>query len=140
MQHYKIKTNGIEYEVHIHKVEGNTAHLTVNDVEYEVEIEGITVNPAKIVNAPAKTIPAEIAAIGQQSTALSLNEFKSPLPGVILEICVKEGDPVKSGQVLVIIESMKMENSIQAERDGVVQKINRTKGEAILEGDVLLIY
>jgi biotin carboxyl carrier protein len=139
MQHYKIKTNGIEYEVHIHKVVGNTAQLTVNDVNFEVEIEGFTVNPARPVTQ-TKTIPAEIAAIKQNTTALSVHDFKAPLPGVILNICVKEGDGVKQGDVLLILESMKMENSIQAERDGVVQKILRSKGDAILEGDVILTY
>jgi len=138
--HYKIKTNGVEYEVHIHKVEGNMAQLTVNNVDFEVEVEGITVNPTRMSNKPEKVIPAETAAIKPQVSKSAANEFKSPLPGAILEVCVKVGDTIKAGQVLLILESMKMENNILADRDGTVEKINCVKGDAVLEGDVLLIY
>ena len=138
--HYKIKTNGVEYEVHIHKVEGNMAQLTVNNVDYEVEVEGITVNPTRMTNKPEKAIPAATAAIKPQTSKSVANEFRSPLPGAILEVCVKTGDAVKAGQVLLILESMKMENNILAERDGTVEKVNCAKGDTVLEGDVLLIY
>ena len=138
--HYKIKTNGVEYEVHIHKVEGNKAQLTVNNVDFEVEVEGIAVNPTRMTNKPEKAIPAETAAIKPQTTKSAANGFKSPLPGAILEVNVKVGDTVKAGQVLLILESMKMENNILAERDGTVEKVNCAKGDAVLEGDVLLIY
>ena len=137
---YKIKTNGVEYEVHVHKVEGNIAQLTVNNVDYEVEVEGIVVNPTRMTNKPEKAIPAETAAIKPQVSKSAVNEFKSPLPGAILEVCVKAGDAIKAGQVLLILESMKMENNILAERDGTVEKVNVAKGDAVLEGDVLLIY
>ena len=138
--HYKIKTNGVEYEVHINKVEGNTAQLTVNNVDFEVEVEGIVVNPTRMTNKHEKAIPAETAAIKPKTTKSAANEFKSPLPGAILEVCVKCGDAVKAGQVLLILESMKMENNILAEWDGTVEKVNCAKGDAVLEGDVLLIY
>jgi len=138
--HYKIKTNGVEYEVQIHKVEGKTAQLTVNNIDFEVEVEGIAVNPTRMTNKPEKAIPAETAAIKPQVSKSAANGFKSPLPGAILEVCVKVGDTVKAGQVLLILESMKMENNILADRDGKVEKVNCTKGDAVLEGDVLLIY
>ena len=137
---YKIKTNGVEYEVHIHKVEGNMAHLTVNNVDFEVEVEGIAVNPTRMTNKSEKAIPAETAAIKPRASKSAANDFKSPLPGAIIEVCVKAGDTVKAGQVLLILESMKMENNILAERDGTVEKVNCAKGDAVLEGDVLLIY
>ena len=138
--HYKIKTNGVEYEVHINKVEGNMAQLTVNNVDFEVEVEGIVVNPTRMTNKPEKAIPAETAAIKPKASKSAANDFKSPLPGAILEVCVKVGDAVKAGQVLLILESMKMENNILAERDGTVEKVNCVKGDAVLEGDVLLTY
>jgi len=138
--HYKIKTNGVEYEVHIRKVVGNMAQLTVNDVDYEVEVEGIAVNPTRMSNVPEKVISAETAAIKPQATQAAANEFKSPLPGSIIDVCVKEGDEVKAGQVLLVLESMKMENNIQAERDGKVEKINCAKGDTVMEGDVLIVY
>ena len=65
--------------------------------------------------------------------------MKSPLPGVILDIKVKEGDEVKKGQTLIILEAMKMENSINADKDGKVTAINVSKGESVLEGTDLVI-
>jgi biotin carboxyl carrier protein len=135
---YKIKIHGAEYEVQIHKVEGNMAYLTVNDVEFEVEVERLAVNPTRMGDQPVKTISAETAAVKPLSNQ-PVYELKSPLPGTILDICVKEGDKVKENQILLVLEAMKMENNIQAEREGVVEKILRNKGDAVMEGDVLLI-
>jgi len=133
---YKIKTNGVEYEVHIHKVEGNIAHLTVNEVDFEVEIEGLPANPTRMSSNPVEKHGATIV---KPRTHKSPYEMKSPLPGTILDLHVAKGDSIKKGQVLLILEAMKMENSIEAEHDGVVDKINFRKGDSVLEGDVLLI-
>ena len=65
--------------------------------------------------------------------------MKSPLPGVILDIKVKEGDMVKKGQVIIILEAMKMENNINADRDGKVTSIKVSKGDSVLEGTDLVI-
>ena len=133
---YLIKTNGVEYEVHIHKVDGNTAQLTVNDVEFEVEVERLAVNPTRTTTEPEKKISAETAAI--KPTSSQVYELKSPLPGVIFEMYVKVGDTVSKDQVLLILEAMKMENNIQAEQAGVVEKIFYNNGDAVMEGDVIL--
>ena len=65
--------------------------------------------------------------------------MKSPLPGVILDIKVNVGDSVKKGQLIVILEAMKMENSINADRDGKITAINVNKGDSVLEGTDLVI-
>ena len=137
---YKIKTNGVEYEVHIHKVEGNFAHLTVNEVDFEVEVEGMVMaNPTRMsVNNIAKPAEPETSVIIPKNPKSS-NEMRSPLPGTVLELLVKKGDTIKKGQALLILEAMKMENSIQAEHEGVVEEIKVHKGDSVLEGDVLLI-
>jgi len=150
---YKIKINGIEYEVSIHKFEGTTAQLTVNEVDFEVEIEGLVANSSRSVLKPTvsfkpavdPTAPV-VAPIHPETPILkpktatsgSAYELKSPLPGVILEILVKEGDTVKADQSVLILEAMKMENSVHAERDGVIEKIRCAKGDSVLEGDVIL--
>jgi len=137
---YKIKTNGVEYEVEIHKVEGNIAHLTVNQVDFEVEVEGMTMtNPTRMSNSPVIEKTKSDASLVIPKTSKSAYEMKSPLPGTILDMYVSKGDKVKKGQVLLILEAMKMENSIEAEQDGVIEKINFKKGESVLEGDVLLV-
>ena len=65
--------------------------------------------------------------------------MKSPLPGVILDIKIKEGDTVKRGQTIIILEAMKMENNINANKDGKVAEIKVNKGDSVLEGTDLVI-
>jgi len=136
---YKIRTNGVDYDVHIKKVEGNTAHLTVNDVDFEVEVEGVMANPTRMSSKPVIKTEVPDTPVVKPKTTSTAYELKSPLPGTLLDVCVAEGDTVKTGQVVLVLEAMKMENSIQSERDGVVEKIRRVKGDSVLEGDVLLI-
>jgi len=63
---------------------------------------------------------------------------KSPLPGVIVDLKVREGDQVKAGQHLLVLEAMKMENNIDADRDGIIVELKVNKGDSVLEGDTLL--
>ena len=63
---------------------------------------------------------------------------KSPLPGVILDIRIKEGDTVSVGQTLMVLEAMKMENNIDSDRAGVVKSVKVNRGDSVLEGDVLI--
>jgi biotin carboxyl carrier protein len=138
---YKIRVNGADYEVHIRKVEGAKAHLTVNDIEYEVDVEGLATNPTRMSHKPEPRLTEPkipVAPVGNLRTD-SLYQLKAPLPGTILEMYVSEGDQIKSGQVLFMLEAMKMENNIEAEREGIIEKIHRTKGDTVLEGDVILI-
>ena len=138
---YKIRINGAEYEVNIQRFEGTTAHLTINEVDFEVEIEGLVANPTRMSYKPVtKTIIQPDVTLRQPKISnSSAYELKSPLPGIILEILVNEGDAVKAGQQILVLEAMKMENSIHAERGGTVKKINYSKGDSVLEGDVILI-
>ena len=139
---YKIKINGAEYEVHIRKVENTKAHITVNNEDFEVEVEGLIVNPTRMsIGTTPKPIPKLItvnAPVAKPKATPSNHEVKPPLPGVILEICVEEGETIKKGQVLYVLEAMKMENNIESDFDGIVEKIFRTKGESVLENDVVL--
>ena len=88
---------------------------------------------ARPAAAPAAAPAPKPAAGGAKSGV------KSPLPGVILDIKVKEGDMVKKGQTIIILEAMKMENSINADKDGKIAAINVSKGESVLEGTDLVI-
>ena len=135
---YKIKIKGVEYEVQIHNVDGKIANLTVNDVDYEVEVERLAVNPTRMSDEPEKKISPEVAAIAPTSNQ-PVFEVKSPLPGTIVDICVKVGDAVSENQILLVLEAMKMENNIQAERAGVVEKILCAKTDTVMEGDVLIV-
>ncbi|MCK5372232.1 MAG: biotin/lipoyl-binding protein, partial [Cyclobacteriaceae bacterium] len=70
--------------------------------------------------------------------ASGLNKVEAPLPGTIFKIIAKEGDDVKKGQTILILEAMKMENNILAEKDGVVNKILVSEGDSVLQGDILV--
>ena len=95
-------------------------------------------NPSKIPAATAEPItPATVVKPAATSTGKS--GVKSPLPGVILDIKVNVGDTVKKGQTIIILEAMKMENNINADKDGKITAINVSKGESVLEGTDLVI-
>ena len=143
MKKYKIKINGSEYEVDIHSVENNLARLTVNEVEFDVEIEGLMTNPTGMSTKPVmKTSVPTIQSLKPvvkpvATSSGSIHPVKSPLPGIILDIKAKPGDKVKNGQLVMILEAMKMENSIEADKDGVIETIKPVKGDSVMEGDVL---
>ena len=138
MKTYKFKINGNEYNVEIGSVEGNIADVTVNGASYKVEMD-TPVNPA-VPNSPAapqtdKPAPAPApAAAAPAAPAGAGKAVTSPLPGVIIEVSVKEGQAVKAGQKVAVIEAMKMENEIQASSDGTVTAVLVNKGDSVLEG------
>ena len=135
MKAYKFKINGNEYNVEINSVEGNLADVTVNGAAYKVEMENAPAAPA----APAAPVAqvkqeAPAAAPAKPAPAGAGKAITSPLPGVIIEVSVKEGQTVKAGQKVAVIEAMKMENEIQATSDGTVTAVLVNKGDSVLEG------
>ena len=144
MKEYKYKINGNLYNVVIGDIEDNIAHVEVNGTHYTVEMEKKPkAAPATkpVVRPAAKPAAAPVAAapVAKPAAGGAKSGVKSPLPGVILDIKVNVGDEVKKGQTLIILEAMKMENSINADKDGKVAAINVSKGESVLEGTDLVI-
>ena len=136
MKEYKYKINGNEYNVAVEELEGNKASVTVNGKTYQVELD----RPAKPVVAKPVARPAgapsaaPVAAAPAPRPTAGGAGIKAPLPGVILDIKVKVGDTVTKGQTVAILEAMKMENNINADREGQVVAINVEKGQSIAEG------
>ena len=143
MKTYKFKINGKDYEVAINSVEGKNASVTVNGAEYQVELENApAAAPAAPAAAPAPAVQAQASAApaAKPAAAGPGKKVTSPLPGVIIEVSVKEGQAVKAGQKVAVIEAMKMENEIAAESDGTVTAIHVAKGDSVLEGaDIVTI-
>ena len=143
MKEYKYKINGNLYNVVIGDIEDNIAHVEVNGTHYTVEMEKkpkAAPAPKPVARPVAKPAAAPAAAPAAKPAAASAKSgVKSPLPGVILDIKVNVGDEVKKGQNIIILEAMKMENSINADKDGKVTAINVSKGESVLEGTDLVI-
>ena len=151
MKDYSLKINGHNYSVQIDDVnEASTvAHVVVNGVDYEVEIEGAKastvskpqVAPApKSVNSamitPSSATPSPRIAAAAPSSGYSV---KCPLPGTVLSVKVAAGDTIAAGQTLVVLEAMKMENNIDADRGGVVKQVLVQQGATVMEGDVLIV-
>lgn len=127
---YKITLKGKTYEVEVER--GEAILLD----EYDALVPTAPAAPAPVAApvaaaAPAPAAPAAPVAAGTVVAA--------PLPGNILAINVKEGDAVKAGDVLVLIEAMKMENEVVAPSDGVVKQIAVSKGAVVATGDTLLV-
>ena len=141
MKEFKYKINGNEYKVTVGEINENIAHIEVNGTPYEVEMEEAPKpEPVKPVVRPvvaAQAAPAASAAPARPAAGKS--GVKSPLPGVILDVKVNVGDTVAKGDLLLILEAMKMENSIVADRDGKVTAINVKNGDSVLEGPDLVI-
>ena len=140
MIEYKFKINGNEYNVAINSVEGRNASVTVNGTSYNVELEDA---PAQVAPAaPVQPAPQEPAAVPVQAQSPKPvgagKPVTSPLPGVIIAVKVNAGDVVKAGQVVAILEAMKMENEIQAEHDGIITSVNVAKGDSVLEGATIV--
>lgn len=139
MKEYKFKINGNDYAVAINSIEGNIADVTVNGAAYKVEMENAPAVAAAPAPAPAAA-PVQAAAPAPAAAAPKGAEkvIEAPLPGVIIEISVKEGQAVKAGQKVAVLEAMKMENEIQAEADGTVTAIHVSKGDQVVEGSKLI--
>lgn len=110
--------------------------VTVNGTVYEIELEELTgaapsAPAAPAAAAPAAPAPAAAPAGGEQVT--------SPMPGTILAVNVAVGDTVKRGQVLMILEAMKMENEIMAPKDGTVTQVLVSKGSTVDTGAPLVV-
>ena len=136
MKEYKFKIGGKEYNVTVNPKEGKFFDVTVNGATYEVEAENApAAAPApQPAAAPVQAAPAAAAAPAAKPAGAG-EKVPSPLPGVILEISVKEGQQVKAGQKIAILEAMKMENEIPAPKDGTITDIHVHKGDTLQEGD-----
>ena len=138
MKSYQFKINGKEYNVSIGAAEGKNLTVNVNGADYQVELENAPA--AAPVAAPAAAPKADAPAAAAPKPAGAGVTVKSPLPGIIISVDVKEGQAVKSGQKVAVIEAMKMENDILAEADGTITAVHTRKGDSVLEGaDIVTI-
>jgi len=144
MKSYKFTINGNIYDTSIVSVEDNIAEIEVNGTTYKVEVDKQIkqqktpklVRPAAV---PSTDSHPSVAKTSSPATPKGAGNIKSPLPGVILDVFVREGDSVQMGQKLLLLEAMKMENNIEADKAGKVISINKQKGDAVMEGDVLIV-
>lgn len=123
--------------------------VRINNKEYEVEVERGKANLVKTtefaVSVPQSAAPAapQVAPVKEQAASAPVvqngaNAIAAPMPGTVLEIKATPGQRVKKGEVLLILEAMKMENEINAPADGVIAQVFVTKGASVVTGDALI--
>ena len=122
MKKFKFTINGNVYEVDIQNIEDNIAEIEVNGTTYRVEVEKAiqtskTPKLMRSVSVPSTDSAPSIAKTSSPASPKGTGNVKSPLPGVILDVHVREGDAVKVGQRLITLEAMKMENNINADKE-----------------------
>ncbi len=142
MKEYKYKINGNNYTVAVGDIDDNFAQVEVNGVPYKVELEQSKKVTSVAVSAP-KASPAPRTSSGEKviaskPAASGKGSVVAPLPGVVISVAVKVGDTVSASDTVVMLEAMKMENSIRAGRDGRVASVNVNPGDSVLEGAVLI--
>ncbi|MBP3383309.1 MAG: acetyl-CoA carboxylase biotin carboxyl carrier protein subunit [Tidjanibacter sp.] len=148
MKNYNLKINDNEYKVQLDKLDHNskTARVIVNGTEYIVEVDGVKPMPTSkpqvskaTYNASAPTAAPAAPVAAPKAAAAGGAKIVSPLPGTVLSINVAVGDSVTVGQTVAVLEAMKMENNISADKAGVVKEICANKGAIVQEGEPLII-
>jgi len=142
MKKFKFTIRGNTYEVELQNIEDNIAEIEVNGSLYKVEIQREEKQQSKtpvLVRKPVEHIQNQSAKkTHKPAEKIKAGAIKAPLPGTILQIQKKVGDEVKSGDLLLVMEAMKMENNINADRSGIIATLHCNVGDAVLEGDVLI--
>ena len=144
----KLKINGEEYAVVINKFTAYEAELTVNGRRYTVGLNDLGIDQIADVNPKAAVAKKESETAKKSRSAPSLHRpaelvnaksVMAPLPGLILSVFVKPGDDVKTGQRLLMLEAMKMENEVNANQDGRVKEVRFKEGDSVNQGEVLIV-
>ena len=156
MKTYQYKVQGVDYEVEIAEVEGKIARVNVNGIPFEIEMQkpinaakhpalAATKRTAPAASAPAAPVApvaaAPVAAAPVKPAAAPAgagNAVKAPLPGTINAINVKVGDTVAVGDIVIVLEAMKMQNNIESEYAGTVTSITVNQGDSVMEGAVMM--
>ncbi len=137
MKEFSFKINGNPYKVNILNVEEERAEVEVNGTRYEVVLDkkpNVTKTP-KLVRGKTPVHSGPMQPIVAKS---KISAVTAPLPGLITQIMVKEGDHVSPDQTLLLMEAMKMENRVLAEISGTVKTIHVAVGDSVLQGQMVI--
>ncbi len=135
MRRYKFTIGGNKYNVEIKSLEENIAEIEVNGTSYHVEL-GNEIKTPQTPKLVRYTPPAPPKAPVLNTPGLSL--VKAPLPGTIIAIAVTPGMQIKLEEPVLVLEAMKMENNVFAEKPGIVKTIRVAVGDTVMQGDILI--
>ncbi|NOX48215.1 MAG: biotin/lipoyl-binding protein [Chlorobi bacterium] len=138
MKKYKFTIRGHNYDVEILSIEDNVADIEVNGTKYAVEVH----HKIKQSKTPV-FLRSRVPSPTRSETKIKKDirgtvSIKSPLPGNIMQVFVKEGEQVKKGDKLLMYEAMKMENNVLAEKDGTIVSIKVRPGDSVLQDELLI--
>jgi len=131
MSRFAITALGKIFDVEFISRSGTSLRFRVGGKEYQVEI-----SPKDIPASSRRTNVKDQS----DSRSKSVSEIKAPIPGIVSEVKVNKGDIVKAGDILTVIEAMKMENPIKSPRDGVISAVLIQKGQEVKAGDLLVSF
>lgn len=144
--------NGKEYKVKIHNFGAETAEISVDDAQYSVGLKDLgvadvaQVKPSPAPRGPQSTTAATLfkkisgeASLHRPKTLSDGGSIVAPLPGLVMKIYVKEGDDIKLGQPVMMLEAMKMENEVTATAEGVIIDIRYKEGDSVNQGETIIL-
>ena len=146
MKRFELLLNDKAYLVEVTKISSNGALVNVNGVPYEVGIKDlsaaeapqvmrVTAPPPESATSPSSGSQTQ----AQVETVGGLTTIKAPLPGLIIDVKVNVGDTVEIGDVLLVIETMKMENNVSSPVAGTVKEVNVSSGQSVNEGAPMIV-
>lgn len=145
MKQYKYTINGTQFDVTIDSINGSQAKVEVNGIPFEVTMHGSSLVEEDLPTvstegaaAPAAPAAEPAAAPAAKGAAGAGTPVKAPLPGVVTKVLVQNGQAVKKGETVLVLEAMNMENNINAECDGAITGICVAPGDSVKEGTTLL--
>jgi biotin carboxyl carrier protein len=142
MNEYRLRIGNREYRAEVRELTAERARVLVDDTEYEIDLVELAhrshaepVRPAAPAAGPA---PQPRAVARAAATPHGTGTVAAPLPGLVLDVKVTEGAMVQAGDVLVVMEAMKMENVVPAPHTGTVRRVFAAAGDTVGEGDPLV--
>ncbi len=136
MKTYKLIIGGQRYEARVLEYTPSHAKININGTDYLIQIEDDALPQVPVLPQQEQAVP--LAPAFSSDFASGTGEIRAPLPGVIASLKVKEGEAVKKGQTILVLEAMKMESELAAPVDCVVEKIHVKDRAPVQEGDLLM--
>lgn len=137
MKDFKFKINGNAYEAQVEEQGNGTLQVTLNGKKINVELPE-TASDRPVIRPVVAPVAGAAPMAARPAQAGGPASIASPLPGTIIDVKVKAGQKVKCGDVLIVMEAMKMANDIVAEADGTIKSVNVKKGDNVNQGDILI--
>jgi len=142
MGKYIFRIEGEEYSVDVKSITGDTAVIEIDGKTVSVNIKQLGIKEPSVSKkrktdqSSLRVGEGDLERVAEKSKKTAV--VKAPIPGIVLKILVDEGDLVKAGQDILLMEAMKMENQIQATSAGVIKKIHVRRDDAVQQDDILM--